>query len=127
MTESCTQCGHDLTPGSLACEQCHTLVHAGELNRLADAAKDFEAKKQNRYAREMWAQVLTLLPRDSQQSALIRQHLHDLDKAASDASGADNKWVKKLGPLGPVAALLAKGKAVLLAIFKLKSLLSLLA
>jgi Zn-dependent protease len=57
---------------------------------------------------------------------LIRQHLHDLDKAASDASGSDNKWVKKLGPLGPVAALLAKGKAVLLAIFKLKSLLSLL-
>jgi Zn-dependent protease len=37
---------------------------------------------------------------------------------------SENPWAKKLGPLGPIAILLAKGKFLLTALFKLKFLLS---
>ena len=36
----------------------------------------------------------------------------------------ENPWAKRLGPLGPLAILLAKGKGLLAALFKLKFLLS---
>jgi Zn-dependent protease len=39
----------------------------------------------------------------------------------------ENKWAQKLGPVGPVALLLAKGKMFFAAIFKLKFLLSFVA
>jgi len=37
---------------------------------------------------------------------------------------SENPWAKKLGPVGPIALLLAKGKFLLTALFKLKFLLS---
>jgi Zn-dependent protease len=37
---------------------------------------------------------------------------------------SENKWAQRLGPVGPVAILLAKGKFLLTAVFKLKFLLS---
>ena len=40
---------------------------------------------------------------------------------------AENKWAQRLGPVGPIAVLLAKGKFLLTAVFKLKFLLSFVA
>jgi Zn-dependent protease len=129
LIERCRNCTQDIPAGALACPQCHTLVHAGELERLAAAAKELESKSQPRAARDRWLEALALLPKDSQQAEWIRQHAKDLLRQAldSEAPQRQNKWVKRLGPLGPVAVLAAKAKMVILAVFKLKFLLSLAA
>jgi Zn-dependent protease len=60
------------------------------------------------------------------QADWIRQHARDLEHDASrvPAPKQENQWARKLGPLGPVAVILAKSKA-LIALFKLNFLLSL--
>ena len=67
------------------------------------------------------------MPRTSKQYDWIKQHARDLEIAADQArvpGPPDNKWAKRLGPVGPIAILLAKGKTILFALFKLKFLLS---
>jgi Zn-dependent protease len=122
----------ELPAGALVCERCHTLVHADELDRIAESAKALEAKKEWRAAREEWLKALPLLPPEAEQGTWIRTHanalLHAaLDKELGPAEGtpaASNQWAKKFGPLGPVAIVLAKSKTLLFAIFKLKFLLT---
>jgi len=101
-------------------------VHADDLQRLSQQATALE--KQGRFlpARELWLHMLPLLPRDSKQLEWIQEHARALNLAAAagEAPPPENPWAKKLGPLGPVAVLLIKGKAFLAAIFKLKFLLS---
>jgi Zn-dependent protease len=114
-------------PGALVCQQCHALVHSEELDRLAADAKALEAKGDLRGARERWLAGLYLLPRTSKQYDWIKEHAHTLEAAADEAQlpePMDNKWAKRLGPVGPIAILLAKGKTILFALFKLKFLLS---
>jgi Zn-dependent protease len=115
-------------PGSRVCDQCHALVHSEELERLAASAKAFEAKGQLRQAREQWLSGLQLLPPASKQADWIQRHARALDDTADRiqpaAPPAENKWAQRLGPLGPIAVVLAKGKFLLGAIFKLKFLLS---
>jgi Zn-dependent protease len=125
----CRNCTQEVPAGALACPQCHSLIHADELERLAAAAKDLEAKSQPRAARDRWLEALALLPNDSQQADWIRGHTKDLLKQALDSERPrqQNKWVKRLGPLGPVAVLAAKFKTFFLVLFKLKFLLSLAA
>ena len=111
------------------CEQCHALVHSEQLDQLAAEAKALEAKGDLRQARERWLMGLPLLPGNSRQAAWIQQHVRALEAPAEQVQPqsedkGDNKWAKRLGPVGPVAVLLAKGKTVLLALFKLKFLLS---
>jgi len=80
-----------------------------------------------RQARDRWLAGLPLLPRTSKQYDWIKEHARSLDVAAGEAhipEPTDNKWAKRLGPVGPIAILLAKGKTVLFALFKLKFLLS---
>jgi Zn-dependent protease len=69
---------------------------------------------------------LPLLPPDSKQAAWVRDHARTLDNAADKQQPpeSENKWARKLDPVGPIAIVLAKSKAVLAAIFKLKFLLS---
>jgi Zn-dependent protease len=72
---------------------------------------------------------LPLLPRDSKQADWIQSHARALDSAADKIQPpapppSENKWGQRLGPLGPLAILLAKGKFLLTALFKLKFLLS---
>jgi Zn-dependent protease len=125
----CKACGQSLSSVVLACPQCSALVHAEELERLAAEAKELEAKGELRQARELWLKGLPLLPRASTQADWIRAHARALEQTAEMADGrpSDNKWAKRLGPLAPVAVLLAKSKALFGAIFKLKFLLSLAA
>jgi Zn-dependent protease len=105
-------------------------VHSDQLDRLAAEAKALEAKGDPRQARERWLMGLPLLPSNSRQAAWIQQHARSLDVTAERLQPqppSENKWAQRLGPVGPVAVLLAKGKFLLTAIFKLKFLLSFLA
>jgi Zn-dependent protease len=129
LIRNCQRCSADLEPGALECERCHALVHTGELESLATQAKTLEAKGDLRHAREQWLMGLPLLPPQSAQAQWIRDHARTLDLKADEAETPkpENQWAKKLGPLGPIAILLAKGKTLLAAVFKLKFLLSLAA
>jgi Zn-dependent protease len=124
---TCRRCARELTPGALVCDQCHAIVHSEELDRLASEAKALEASGDLRRARERWLAGLNFLPRTSKQYDWIKQHARDLEIAADQSripEPTDNKWAKRLGPVGPIAILLAKGKTILFALFKLKFLLS---
>ena len=126
VVRKCPQCGHDLNLGALACPECHTLVHATELSALAYQARGLEDKRDFGQARELWQRSLALLPPDSKQADWVRDRLRALETQATATTPAkpDNAWARRLGPLAPVAILLAKSKGLLLAIFKLKFLFS---
>lgn len=127
LIRNCKRCARELAPGALVCDQCHALVHSEELDRLAAEAKALEAKGDFWRARERWLAGLYLLPRTSKQYDWIKEHARGLEVAADHAEipePSDNKWAKRLGPVGPIAILLAKGKTTLFALFKLKFLLS---
>jgi Zn-dependent protease len=66
-----------------------------------------------------------MLPTDSKQAEWMRDHLQSLRALETQKTAPQSGWAKKLGPLGPIAVLLAKSKGLLAAIFKLKFLLSL--
>jgi Zn-dependent protease len=125
LNRECSRCAAELAPNALACSSCHTLVHAVTLEQLAANARMHEEGRRYTEARDVWLQALELLPPDSAQAEWVRgnaKRLNDLASAASVA--ARHSWAGKLGPLAPLAILLAKGK-FLLSLFKLKFLLSL--
>jgi Zn-dependent protease len=127
LIRNCKRCSHPLAPGALVCDQCHALVHSEKLDQLAAEAKQLEATGNLTQARDHWLMGLPLLPPNSRQASWIQDHARSLDAPANQIQAAppsENKWAKKLGPVGPVAVLLAKGKFLLTAIFKLKFLLS---
>jgi Zn-dependent protease len=74
----------------------------------------------------MWLKALELLPPDSTQAQWVRANTKRLNELALSGAAADDRhaWAKKLGPLAPLAILLAKGK-FLVSLLKLKFLLSL--
>ena len=120
----CKSCSRELPADALVCKQCHTLVHAAELQQISAGAQMFEQHGEPQKALEAWRRALTLIPDDAEQKKWVRDKIQNLEVAASVATEKQNAWAKKLGPLAPIAVLLAKGK-FLLALFKLKSLLSL--
>jgi Zn-dependent protease len=130
LIRNCRQCSNELAPGALVCERCHALVHSEELDQLAAEAKALEASGDFRQARDRWLMGMPLLPKNSRQANWIQQHAQSLNAAAGQRQSAppsENKWAQKLGPVGPLAVLLAKGKFLLTALFKLKFLLSFVA
>jgi len=130
LIRTCRRCSSELAAGALVCAHCQALVHSEQLDRLAAEAKGLEAKKDFHQARERWLMALPLLPRDSRQADWIVTHARALDRMAQPTQApppGENKWAQKLGPVGPIAVLLAKGKFLLTAIFKLKFLLSFVA
>jgi Zn-dependent protease len=126
---NCHNCGAPLPLGTLACEQCHSLVHSEELVRISARAKALEEQEQLLPAREEWLKALPLLPANSTQAEWIRGQARKLELAAKVAPAPEqkNSWARKLGPLAPIAVLLAKSKTLLLALFKLKFIFSLFA
>jgi Zn-dependent protease len=107
--------------GSLACPECHVLLHGAELDALSKEAKGLEAKGELSQAREVWNRALALLPHDSKQAEWVSEKLQSLKNAVPDPNAKpDHAWARKLGPLGPIAVVLAKSKGLLLAIFKFK-------
>jgi Zn-dependent protease len=132
LIRNCSRCGHELALGAVACEQCHALVHAEQLAQLSEKARQAERQGEPQRARDFWLQGLPLLPPDSRQAHWIRDHAQSLDHAAlraevaKESPPASSHWARKLGPLAPIAILLAKGKS-LLVLLKLNFLLSLVA
>lgn len=111
------------------CPICHGLVHSEQLDSLASEARALEAKGDFRQARERWLMGVSLLPANSRQADWILSHARQLDTLAErvQPQSSENKWAERLGPVGPIAVLLAKGKFLLGAVFKLKFLLSFVA
>jgi Zn-dependent protease len=129
-TGNCPRCAHPLAAGALECDQCHALVHAAELDQLSTEAKTLESKGELHIARERWRMGLPLLPRGSKQADWIQAHTRELElkiNARLAPPPPENKWAKKLGPVGVLGLMLAKGKTLLFFVFKLKFLLSLAA
>jgi hypothetical protein len=124
--QACSGCSNVLEPGALVCGNCHALVHASKLEQLAASARLHEERREIVAAREDWSRALELLPAESAQAQWIRDNDKRLSTLAASTATADarNAWARKLGPLAPIAILLAKGK-FLLSLFKLKFLLSL--
>lgn len=124
---NCHNCGAALPLGALACEACHGLVHSEELVRISARAKSLEEQEQILLARDEWLKALPLLPANSTQAEWIRDKAQKLELAAKTAPPPREKhaWARRLGPLAPIAILLAKSKTLLLAVFKLKFILSL--
>ncbi len=126
LARNCKRCASVLPAGALDCPKCHTLVHDEQLERIAARARAFEANGALWDAREQWQSALPLLPAESGQAQWIRNHIRELETTihAPGAPDTRRKWVKWLGPLGPIVLLLAKAKGLLLIIFKLKFLFS---
>jgi Zn-dependent protease len=97
--------------------------------RISTLAKALEAQEQLLPAREEWLKALPLLPANSTQAEWIRGQARKLELAAKVAPPPEQKhsWARKLGPLAPIAVLLAKSKTLLVALFKLKFIFSLFA
>lgn len=125
---NCERCASELSPGALDCKQCHALVHAADLERLSAAATALEGQGEFSKARDQWLAALALLPKDSTQAEWIQDRVRRLNARAARTVRPEtkNNWARRFGPLAPLAAALAKGKA-LFALFKLKFLLSLAA
>src|SRR5258708_8795966 len=126
LTQECSRCNGGLAPTALVCGNCYALVHAARLEQLAAGARLHEERHENIEARNVWLNALELLPPESAQAEWIRSNAKRLDALASGAPAVEARhtWAKKLGPLAPIVILLANGK-FLLALFKLKFLLSL--
>ena len=131
LIQKCPRCAKDLPPGALECPQCLTLVHGDTMEQLAAHARSLEAHGDLQEARERWLACLPLLPAKSKQAEWIREHARQLElgmhaeqPAQANPQTARPKWAKWLGPLAPIALMLAKFKTFLLAIFKFKFLLS---
>jgi Zn-dependent protease/uncharacterized Zn finger protein (UPF0148 family) len=124
---NCKTCSYELAEGTLACPQCHALVHAEHLERFAAAAKFAEERNEFAQASGHWVKAFELLPKESRQAEWIRDKIRVLEVAAREQENQATRrgWTRKLGPLAPIAIVLVKGKAVLLTIFKLKFVLSL--
>ena len=95
------------------------------LERLSASARLHEESREYAEASSDWLKALELLPADSSQAEWISGNLRRLETLAGAASAKDrNAWAKKFGPFAPLIILLANSK-FLLALFKLKFLLSL--
>ena len=112
--------------GALDCPQCHALLHGEELVRISAKANQLEEQNALPQARDEWRKALALLPHNSNQAEWIRGKIYKLELTEKHAPSEPPKseWVKRLGPLAPIAILLAKSKGLLLALFKLKFLFS---
>jgi Zn-dependent protease len=123
---SCHNCGQPVPIGALDCPQCHTLLHSEELVRISAKANLLEEQNALPQARDEWRKALALLPHNSNQAEWIRGKIYKLELTEEHAppSPPKSEWAKRLGPLAPMAVLLAKSKVLLLALFKLKFLFS---
>jgi Zn-dependent protease len=95
------------------------------LERLSADARLHEERREYVEARSDWLKALELLPPESSQADWIRGNLKRLEALAGPAPANErHAWARKFGPFAPLIILLANGK-FLLALFKLKFLLSL--
>jgi len=123
--QECPRCKSVLAPEALVCATCQALVHSVTLEQLSASARLHEERGEYTEARGDWSKALALLPQDSSQAEWINGNLKRLEILTGAAPANDrHAWARKFGPFAPLIILLANGK-FLLALFKLKFLLSL--
>jgi Zn-dependent protease len=124
----CAHCGSEVPRLALSCSTCHALVYASQLETLVGEARAAEGAGQPSVG--IWTRALALLPPESNQSAVIRDHITSLNAGAMvrTVEKPQPAWLKRLGPVGAAIALvLTKAKFLLLGLGKLQTLLSMLA
>lgn len=136
--DTCTACAAPLAAGVLACTACGRLVHAAELDTLAQAASEAAMRSDVSAELAAWRRALELLPRGTKQRARVQEKIVALSARveASPPEQAQKKPMPKwLGPLGVVGLalwkfkfligfVLTKGKFILLGLTKWKTVLS---
>ncbi|MDR3764881.1 MAG: site-2 protease family protein [Acidobacteriota bacterium] len=114
----------------MICPQCRLLVHGDEVEFLRHSALSREEQEDRSGAEQLWQQALSLVPPGSPHEVWIRRHIAELKQAPATGAAkpaAQSKWTKRLGPLAPLALVLAKAKTLFFALFKLKFLFSFVA
>jgi Zn-dependent protease len=125
---SCKVCQQELPRLALVCERCRTLVHSDELTQLSAQAQALEEEGQLKQANDHWRKGLSLLPPGCDQAVWIERRIAHIEKSAEyykEAPTPSTDWKRRLGPLAPVAILLAKSKSLVLLLFKGNFLISL--
>ena len=69
----CPRCGTEIGPGRVSCPQCHRLLHAEQLGRLAKEGEAAAQREDWPQALQTWRQALELLPPGSRQYKAIRK------------------------------------------------------
>jgi Zn-dependent protease len=116
--QQCPRCGREIPPGALECPQCRTLVHGDQMEQLAAHARSLEAHGDLQEAREKWLSCLPIVPAQSMQAQWIRNHVRELESGVPSQQKAAASphetapWIKRLGPLGPIALALLKFKSL---------------
>jgi Zn-dependent protease len=125
------ECGAQLAPGLLNCPVCTRLVHAAKLKDIANRAGAAEREGRVRESLSAWREALPLLPPDSRQYAATHAKIVALSgqvDAAHQTGGTP--WWKRgstLSGMAIIAAILSKGKFLLLGFSKMGTLLSFVA
>jgi Zn-dependent protease len=137
----CLKCGSEYAPDRLACPSCGALVHAARLKALVAEAEAAGVAGDVDTAIARWDEALALLPLGTRQHEVISAKLARLrpagsaPTAAARAPAADvpppdtliGRWIRRAGPLGALALLLWKLKALAFGATKLTMWLSLFA
>jgi Zn-dependent protease len=126
---ACPQCSAEVTDLALSCPGCLRLTRGAELADLARQAA--AAWRVGKFAeeRELWEKSLGLLPPETVQYATIRARVTELQQQAAISGGeSGGGWRKATAGIGPaLLVLLTKGKALLLGLTKLGTLLTMAA
>lgn len=123
---SCPRCSHYITPGTLACPECDSLVYAEHIADLATAAQGMEREQHWPAARAAWSTAMAWLPAGTSQFHALEQRIAGIDAHEHANKEKSTRWAKRLGPLAPLLILLGKLKGILFLLFKFKFLFSFL-
>ena len=99
-------------------------MHAEELRRLSGEATRQTQAGDPDGARNTWQRALSLLPEGTAQYRGVQARIAGL---GTHREARKTAWAKRLGPFAPLAGLLWKGKALLLGLTKISTLLSMFA
>jgi Zn-dependent protease len=123
----CSDCGSEIAPGLLSCPSCARLVHSEKLTELSRRAQDAERDGQFTEALTAWRAALPLIPPGTRQRDAVEARVLGLSARIGTSAPHAGPWWKRasaLGPVGVIAAILSKGKFLLLGFTKLGTLLS---
>src|SRR4051812_48048151 len=103
----CPGCGISLSRYALSCPGCLRLVHAEQLETVAEQARAAAAANDRTEELRLWRSALDLLPANSKQHATIAERVNLLSRVvdtspAPAAQAEPPAWIRRLGPLAPV-------------------------
>jgi Zn-dependent protease len=111
---NCTTCRTELPPDTLACPACGVLVFSDTLKQLAADADAAVARGELAVARNYWAEMLPLLPTQSQQHSVIQQRVADATAptdSSADATQHDARsWLSRIAAGAAATGVLLVGK-----------------